>query len=158
MKVYTNESANTYWARQRRKNGRDKPWDVKIWGLGNEIDGPWQLGHKNAEDYAKFALEAAKAMRRVDDSIKLIASGSSNFGPGSDWVGWNRTVLERLGNQIDYISLHTYVGNRTNNFEQFLAFGQDVDDRIEVVKGQIRAVRASNPQARPIQIAFDVRA
>jgi alpha-N-arabinofuranosidase len=152
---YTNESANTYWAQQRRKNGRDQPWNVKIWGLGNEIDGPWQLGHKNAEDYAKFALEAAKAMRRVDDTIKLIASGSSNFGPGSDWVGWNRTVLERLRNEIDYISLHTYVGNRTNSFEQFLAFGQDVDDRIEVVKGQIRAVRVGNPQARPIHIAFD---
>lgn len=53
-------------ADQRRKNGRDKPYGVKIWGLGNEIDGPWQLGHKNAEDYSKFALEAAKAMRRVD--------------------------------------------------------------------------------------------
>ena len=146
---YTNESANTYWAQQRRKNGRDKPWDVKIWGLGNEIDGPWQLGHKNAEDYAKFALEAAKAMRRADDSIKLIASGSSNFGPGADWVGWNRTVLERLKNEIDYISLHTYVGNRTNNFEQFLAFARDLDDRIEVVKGQIRAVRVGNPTRAP---------
>ena len=152
---YTNESADTYWARQRRKNGRDKPWDVKIWGLGNEIDGPWQLGHKNADDYAKFALEAAKAMRRADESIKLIASGSSHFGTGADWVGWNRTVLERLKNEIDYISLHTYVGNRTNNFEQFLAFGRDLDDRIEVVKGQIRAVRVGNPEARPIHIAFD---
>ena len=152
---YTNESANTYWAQQRRKNGRDKPWNVKIWGLGNEIDGPWQLGHKNAEDYAKFALEAAKAMRRADDSIKLIASGSSNFGPGADWVGWNRTVLERLKNEIDYISLHTYVGNRTNNFEEFLAFGRDLDDRIEVVKGQIQAARVGNPSARPIHIAFD---
>jgi alpha-L-arabinofuranosidase len=152
---YTNESANTYWAQQRRKNGRDKPWDVKIWGLGNEIDGPWQLGHKNAEDYAKFALEAAKAMRRADGSIRLIASGSSNFGPGSDWVGWNRTVLERLKNEIDYISLHTYVGNRTNNFEEFLAFGRDLEDRIEVVKGQIRAVRVGNDAARPIAIAFD---
>ncbi len=152
---YTNETANTYWAQQRRKNGRDKPWNVKIWGLGNEIDGPWQLGHKNAEDYAKFALEAAKAMRRSDESIKLIASGSSNFGQGSDWVGWNRTVLERLRNEIDYISLHTYVGNRTNDFEQFMAFGRDVDDRIEVVKGQIRAVRVGNAAARPIHIAFD---
>jgi alpha-N-arabinofuranosidase len=152
---YTNESANTYWAQQRRKNGRDKPWNVKIWGLGNEIDGPWQLGHKNAEDYAKFALEAAKAMRRSDESIKLIASGSSNFGPGSDWVGWNRTVLERLKNEIDYISLHTYVGNRTNNFEEFMGFARDLDDRIEVVKGQIRAVRVGNPAARPIHIAFD---
>ena len=152
---YTNESANTYWAQQRRKNGRDQPWGVKVWGLGNEIDGPWQLGHKNAEDYAKFALEAAKAMRRADGSILLIASGSSNFGPGADWVGWNRTVLERLKNEIDYISLHTYVGNRTNNFEEFLAFGRDLDDRIQVVKGQIRAVRVGNPSARPIMIAFD---
>lgn len=152
---YTNEAGNTYWAQQRRKNGRDKPWGVKVWGLGNEIDGPWQLGHKNAQDYATFALEAAKAMRRADGSIKLIASGSSDFRPGADWVGWNRTVLERLKNEIDYISLHTYIGNRTNNFEQFLAVSRDLDDRIEVVKGQIQAVRVGNPEARPIHIAFD---
>ena len=82
---YTNESRHTYWADQRRKNGRDEPYHVKYWGLGNEIDGPWQLGHKNAEDYAKFALEAAKAMRLVDGSIKLVASGSSNYG--ADWIG-----------------------------------------------------------------------
>src|ERR1035441_7346782 len=93
---YCNEPGNTYLAQLRRKNGHDKPWGVKYWGVGNEIDGPWQLGHKNAEDYAKFALEAAKAMRRADESIQLIASGSSNFGPDSDWVGWNRTVLDRL--------------------------------------------------------------
>jgi alpha-N-arabinofuranosidase len=152
---YTNEAGNTHWAQQRRKNGRDKPWAVKYWGLGNEIDGPWQLGHKNAEDYAKFALEAAKAMRRADQSIKLIASGSSNFGQGADWVGWNRTVLERLKNEIDYISLHTYIGNQANNFEQFLAVSRDIDDRIEVVKGLIQAVQVGNPAARPIYIAFD---
>jgi alpha-N-arabinofuranosidase len=152
---YTNEAANTYWAQQRRRNGRDKPWAVKYWGLGNEIDGPWQLGHKNADDYAKFALEAAKAMRRADGSIRLIASGSSDFRPGADWVGWNRTVLERLKNEIDYISLHTYIGNRANNFEQFLAASRDLDDRIEVVKGQIQAARVGNPEARPIHIAFD---
>jgi len=152
---YTNEAGETYWSQLRRKNGRDKPWNVKIWGLGNEIDGPWQLGHKNAEDYAKFALEAAKAMRRVDGSIELIASGSSNFGPGADWVGWNRTVLERLRTEIDYISLHTYIANRDANFEKFLAVSRDLDDRIEVVKGQIQAVRVGNPKARPINIAFD---
>jgi alpha-N-arabinofuranosidase len=152
---YTNESANTYWAQQRRKNGREKPWAVKYWGLGNEIDGPWQLGHKNANDYATFALEAAKAMRRADESIKLIASGSSNFGANADWVGWNRTVLERLKNEIDYISLHTYIGNRTNNFEQFMAVSRDIDERIEVVRGQIRAVQVGMPNPRPIAIAFD---
>jgi len=152
---YTNESRRTYWAEQRRKNGRDKPYNVKYWGLGNEIDGPWQLGHKNAEDYAKFALEAAKAMRRVDESIRLIASGSSNFGPGADWIAWNRTVLERLRGEIDYISLHTYIGNRENNLENFLAASADLDQRIEITEGLIRAALAGRRSARPIHIAFD---
>lgn len=152
---YCNEPADTAWARLRRKNGRDKPWGVKYWGLGNEIDGPWQLGHKNAEDYATFALEAAKAMHRADESIRLIASGSSNFRPGYDWIGWNRTVLDRLKNEIDYLSLHTYIGNRENDFERFLANSRDIDDHIEIVEGQIKAARTGTPGARPIHIAFD---
>src|SRR6266511_901845 len=84
---YTNEAASTYWAQLRRKNGRDKPWAVKYWGLGNEIDGPWQLGHKNAEDYAKFALEAAKAMRRGSATPRPVrstsrsTSGTSGIAP-----------------------------------------------------------------------------
>ncbi|MCC6389094.1 MAG: alpha-N-arabinofuranosidase [Bryobacterales bacterium] len=150
---YVNESRHTYWADQRRGNGRDKPYGVKYWGLGNEIDGPWQLGHKNAEDYTKFALEAAKAMRRADESIALIASGSSDFR--GDWVTWNRVVLERLKSEIDFISLHTYIGNRENNFEKFLAASADLDERIEVVEGLIRAVQAGAANPRPIHIAFD---
>lgn len=152
---YTNEKRDTYWARERRKNGREAPWSVKYWGLGNELDGPWQLGHKNADDYSKFALEAAKAMRRVDASIKLIASGSSNFGRGADWVGWNRTVLDYLKNDIDFISLHTYIGNQANDMERFLSSGEDVDQRIEVVEGLIRAAQASQQNPRPIKIAYD---
>ncbi len=152
---YTNEPRHTYWADQRRKNGREAPWNVKIWGLGNEIDGPWQLGHKNAEDYSKFALEAAKAMRRADSSIQLIASGSSNFGPNADWIAWNRTVLEHLRDEIDYISLHTYIGNRENDFERFLSAGQDLDHRIEVVAGLIKAAQSGRPRQHPIYIAYD---
>ena len=152
---YTNGTLDTYWANQRRKNGREKPYNVKYWGLGNEIDGPWQLGHKNADDYSKFALEAAKAMRRVDPSIKLIASGSSHFGPTADWIAWNRTVLDRLRNDIDYISLHTYIGNRENDFERFLAASQDIDHRIEVTKGLIQAAQSGRPNQRPIYIAYD---
>ncbi len=123
--------------------------------MGNELDGPWQLGHKNAEDYSKFALEAAKAMRRTDSSIKLIASGSSNFGRGADWIGWNRTVLDYLKTEIDYISLHTYIGNRDNNFEKFLAVSRDIDDRIEILEGQIKAAQSGVPNPRPIYIAYD---
>ncbi len=150
---YCNEKRDTYWARQRRKNGHEQPWDVKYWGLGNEIDGPWQLGHKNAEDYAKFALEAAKAMHRQDDSIKLVASGSSNFG--ADWIGWNRTVLETLKPEISYLSLHTYIGNEANDLERFLAVSRDLDDRINVVDGQIRAAQLTLKNPHPIYIAFD---
>lgn len=152
---YTNETRDTYWAQQRRKNGREKPWAVKYWGLGNELDGPWQLGSKSAIDYATFALEAAKAMRRADDSIKLIASGSSHFNRGNDWIGWNRTVLEKLKTEIDYISLHTYIGNPQNDFERFLAISRDLDERIEIVEGQIKAAQNGLPNPRPIYIAFD---
>ncbi len=152
---YCNESANTHFAQLRRANGRDKPWNVKFWGLGNEIDGPWQLGHKNAEDYSKFALEAAKAMRRADESVKLIASGSSNFRPGYDWIGWNRIVLDTLKNDTDYISLHTYIGNPENSLERFLAAGADVDRRIQIVEGQIKAAEAMQTTQHPIYIAFD---
>lgn len=152
---YCNEPGNTEYARLRRANGHDKPWNVRIWGLGNEIDGPWQLGHRNAEDYAKFALEAAKAMRRADESIGLIASGSSNFRPGYDWIGWNRTVLESLKNDIDYISLHTYIGNPQDKFEEFLSAGSDIDRRIEIVEGLIKAAEETQTTPRPIHIAFD---
>src|SRR5262245_13660191 len=151
---YTNESANTYWAQQRRKNGRDKPWGVKYWGLGNEIDGPWQLGHKNAEDYSKFALEAAKAMRGADSSIKLIGSGSSNYG--ADWVLWNRTVLNTLRDQIDYIAIHTYIGNPQNELERFLGAWQLTIERyIDTTAALIREAQGGRPNARPIYIAYD---
>jgi len=151
---YTNEARHTYWADQRRKNGRDAPWGVKYWGLGNEIDGPWQLGHKNAEDYAKFALEAAKAMRSADHSIKLVASGSSNFG--ADWVLWNRTVLTALRDHADYISLHTYIGDQQNDLERFLGQSQlNVERYIDTTAALIREVQGGRPNARPIYIAYD---
>jgi len=152
---YTNSGKHTYWADLRRKNGRDQPYNVKYWALGNEIDGPWQLGHKNAEDYAKVALEAAKAMRGIDPSIKLVASGSSNFGPTADWVGWNRTVLQTLRNQVDYIALHTYINNRANDLEQYLGVSQQTVERyIDTTSALIREVQ-TGPSPRPIAIAYD---
>ena len=152
---YCNESRHTYWADQRRRNGREQPWNVKYWALGNEIDGPWQLGHKNAEDYSKFALEAAKAMRSVDPNIKLIASGSSNYGSNADWIHWNSTVLNTLRNQIDYIALHTYINNRDNDLEKFLAWSQTIDNYIDVTAGLIKQAQSGQPNPRPIFIAYD---
>ena len=59
-------------------------------------------------------------MRAVDPDLKLVASGSSNYGAGADWIGWNRTVLQTLRNTIDYIAIHTYISNRDNDFERYL--------------------------------------
>lgn len=150
---YCNESRHTYWADQRRKNGREEPYKVVYWALGNEIDGPWQLGHKNAEEYAKVALEAAKAMRAVDRDIKLIASGSSNYG--ADWIGWNRTALMTLRNVIDYIAIHTYISNRENDIERFLGWSQTIDNYIDVTAGLIRQAQSGQQNPRPIYIAYD---
>ncbi len=126
---------------------------MKYWGLGNEMDGPWQLGHKPAGEYARFALETAKVMRAVDPSISLIASGSSNYG--ADWVGWNRTVLQTLRNQIDFIAIHTYIGNRDDDFEKYMAWSQTIDRYIDTTASLIREVRAGRANARPIAIAYD---
>ncbi len=140
---------------RRKKNGRAKPFKVHYWGLGNEMDGPWQMGHRSAEDYGKFALEAAKLMKWTDPSIRLVAAGSSDFGPGADWIAWNRIVLEHLADHVDLLALHTYVGNRENDFYNFLASSAEVNDRIRIAEGIIRAIRGRRPNRRPLAIAFD---
>jgi alpha-N-arabinofuranosidase len=96
----------------RAKNGHELPYNIKIWDLGNEVDGaPWELGHKSAEDYVKIAREAAKAMKSVDDTIQFVASGSSYYESPGGWVEWNRKVLAALGDLITYISVHRYWEN-----------------------------------------------
>jgi alpha-N-arabinofuranosidase len=128
---------------------------VKYWGLGNEMDGPWQMGHRTAEDYGKFALEAAKLMKWTDPNIKLIAAGSSNYGTDIDWTGWNRTVLEFLKDHADYLALHRYVGNPQNDFGDFLASSMDVAQRIKITEGVIDAAVSRQTTRRPIYIAWD---
>jgi alpha-N-arabinofuranosidase len=150
---YVNGKQQTAWANERRKNGHEASYNAKYWALGNEIDGPWQMGHKTADEYAAFALEAGKAMRAEDPSIRLIASGSSNYG--ADWIGWNRTVLQTLRNTIDYVAIHTYINNRANDLEQYLGASQlNVDRYIDVTASLIKEVQqGANP--RPIYIAYD---
>lgn len=152
---YCNSSEDTAMTRLRKQNGRQQPWKVTYWGLGNEMDGPWQMGHRSAEDYGKFALEAAKLMKWTDPSIKLIAAGSSNFGAGSDWTGWNRTVLDYLKRHADYLSLHLYVKNLDSNFAEFMASSLELDERTKTAEGTIRNVLSGEPGNRKIYIAWD---
>jgi alpha-N-arabinofuranosidase len=139
---YVNGDQDTAITRQRRQNGRDKPWKVKYWGLGNEMDGYWQMGHRSASDYAAFALETAKLAKLTDPNVKLIAAGASNFRAGSDWIGWNRTVLEQVRDYADYISLHLYVGNTANDYADFVASPLEMDEKIEILEGLIAAAMA----------------
>ena len=152
---YCNLADGTAMTELRKKNGRAKPWNVKYWSLGNEMDGPWQMGHRSAEDYGKFALEAAKLMKWTDPDIQLVAAGSSNFNPGADWTGWNKTVLEYLRHHADYLSLHTYVGNRGNDYYEFLASSLELTERTRIAEGIIRAALTSETPARKIYIAWD---
>jgi alpha-N-arabinofuranosidase len=104
---YCNGAGNTYYANLRRKHGFEEPYNVKYWGLGNEMYGPWQVGAKNAEDYSKIAIEAAKLMKRVDPRIKLVSCGADGL---SDW---DRIVLEALAPWVDYHSIHIYTGDKS---------------------------------------------
>jgi alpha-N-arabinofuranosidase len=111
------------------------------------------MGHKNAEDYSKFALETAKIMKWSDDSIKLIASGTSNYT--QDWPDWNRTVLNYLHDYVDYISLHHYSSNRDKDHNKFMAVTTRVENSIKITEGIINEVRNRYKMQKPIYIAFD---
>jgi alpha-N-arabinofuranosidase len=150
---YCNIEKGTYFSDLRIKNGYPKPHNVKYWGLGNEMDGPWQMGHKNAEDYGKFALETAKLMKWIDKDIKLVAAGSSNYD--GDWIKWNRTVLEYLKDHVDYISLHNYAGNRNNDYYEYMASTLFAEKTIKITEGIIRAELSKTERKDPIYIAFD---
>jgi Alpha-L-arabinofuranosidase len=164
---YCNAPVGTHYADLRAKHGRVEPYNVKYWALGNEPDGPWQLGYKNKEDYTKFAIEAAKMMRAVDENILLVAAGSSNYplvtkryDPKDGWTDWNDYVLDQMAGYIDYISLHRYVFQVLRAIEQptfadEMSVGMEIDLIIEVVRGQIQKAMIKSETDRPIFISFD---
>lgn len=164
---YCNAPAGTHYADLRVKHGRAEPYNVKYWALGNEPDGPWQLGHKNKEDYTKFAIEAAKMMRGADEDILLVAAGSSNYplvtrryDPKDGWTDWNDYVLDQMAGYIDYISLHRYVFQvlraiEKPGFADEMSLGLEIDRIIEVTRGQIRKAMIKSETDRPIYISFD---
>jgi alpha-N-arabinofuranosidase len=154
---YCNVAEGPYYAELRKKYGSFEPYNVKYWSLGNEMDGDWQMGQLNAEDYCKKAREAAKLMKLTSPDIKLIAAGSSNYNPGADPNEWNSTIIHELRNVIDYISLHMYVGNPNNNYYNYLATPNVLEERTQIVKGMILREMsiAERESPDPIYIAWD---
>ena len=153
---YCNYKKGTYYSDLRARNGHPEPYNIKIWDLGNEVDGaPWELGHKSAEDYVKTAKEAAKAMKSVDNTIKLVASGSSYYENTGQWVEWNRKILTGLGDKIDYISIHRYWENSPDYYNYLGQSAMDFEEKIRVTAAEIDAVKTMSALKNPIYISVD---
>ena len=138
---YCNAPAGTRYSDLRAANGSVEPHAVKLWCLGNEMDGPWQLGHVPADQYAIRAQQAAKMMKDVDKSIELVACGSCTIGLPT-YMEWDRQVLEYIGDLADYVSLHRYVGNREDDTPDYLAITNAIDRQIEEMDAVCRFVQA----------------
>jgi alpha-N-arabinofuranosidase len=150
---YCNGTRDTALVRLRREHGYPGPRNVKYWGIGNEVDGHWQIGYKTPEEYARTFTEFGKVMKWVDPGIKLIASAIS------DWKGAlverTRLLLEQAGDLVDYLSLHWYIGNAANDFEAYMAVSELLEERLSAYEGLVRAVAFERQIKRPIYIAVD---
>lgn len=150
---YANLKNGTALSSRRADNGRRHPFDVRMWCLGNEMDGPWQLGHRSADDYGKLASQTAKAMRAFDPSLELVVCGSSSrhmptFGE------WERVVLTHTYDDVDYISCHAYY-EENGDLGSFLASAVDMDAFIASVIATIDHVKAVKGSKHVVNISFD---
>jgi alpha-N-arabinofuranosidase len=151
---YSNIRSGTALSDRRVENGRTDGFGVKMWCLGNEMDGPWQLGHRSADDYGKIASQAAKAMRQLDPSLELVVCGSSSahmptFGE------WERVVLGHTYDDVDYISCHAYYEEKDGDLGSFLASAVDMDRFIESVVATADHVKAVRGSEKTINISSD---
>ena len=151
---YCNAPAGTRYADLRVAHGSPEPFACKLWCLGNEMDGPWQLGHVPAEEYGRRAQQAAKLMKDLDPEIELVVSGSSSpLLP--TYLEWDRVALERVAGLGDYISTHRYVGNPNDDTLDFLAIGNQIDRQIEEVDAVCRYVAGKRKKSRRAYVSFD---
>ena len=151
---YANHKGGSYWSDLRIKNGAKNPFGIKLWCLGNEMDGPWQMGMKTAYEYGRTANEAAKMMKWVDPSIEVVACGSSGHEMPT-FGSWEYQVLDECYNNVDYVSLHRYYGNPTGDTPGFLARSMDLDDFIKEVVAICDAVGGKKHAKKKLNLSFD---
>lgn len=157
---YCNGTEDTSLVRLRQSHGYDAPHNIKYWGIGNEVDGPWQIGFKTAEEYARTYLEYAKVMKWTDPSIKLVASAVSLWE--SNWVERAQLLLEQAPDHIDYMALHWYVGNSgdergfaDNDFAAYMGMSERFEERLSAYEGLIHALRVDNAIKKDIPMTID---
>ena len=151
---YCNGTADTHYANMRRKNGFEEPFGIKVWCLGNEMDADWQIGHKTAEEYGRLAAETARAMKKLDPSIKLVACGSSGRWMKS-FGEWELTVLDHAYDAIDYVSLHTYYDNFGDDTPLFLSRCEEMDAFIKETAALCDAAKVKKKSQKTVDLSFD---
>ena len=151
---YANHPGGSKFSDMRIANGRKEPFNIKLWCLGNEMDGPWQMGQKTAYEYGRIANETAKMMKWVDSSIELVACGSSHSEMPS-FGDWELTMLNECYDSIDYVSLHRYYANPTADTPGFLARSMDLDDFIHTVVSICDAVKGKKHSKKQVNLSFD---
>jgi len=151
---YCNHPEGTYYSDMRIKHGYKDPYQIKTWCLGNEMDGPWQIGNKTAHEYGRLALETGKVMKLIDPTIELVACGSSGAGMPT-FPEWEATILDHTYDVADYVSLHQYYGNPTNDTPNFLAQSMDMDHFIKTVISTCDYIKAKKRSKKDINLSFD---
>ncbi len=151
---YCNFKEGTYYSDMRIRHGYKEPHNIKTWCLGNEMDGPWQIGHKTAYEYGRLTGETGRVMRLLDPNIELVACGSSHHGMDT-FAQWEATVLDEAYDMVDYLSLHTYYGNRHDNTPNFLASNVGMDRFITDVISICDYVKAKKRSKKKINLSFD---
>ncbi len=151
---YCNGKLGTYYANKRRENGFEEPFDIKVWCLGNEMDGPWQICAKTAQEYGRTAAETAKVMKLTDDSIQLVVCGSSNYDMPT-FGDWEMTVLDHCYDYVDFLSMHQYYGNAADNTADYLCKSDDMDAFIKGTAAFCDAVKAKKHSKKTVNLSFD---
>jgi alpha-N-arabinofuranosidase len=155
---YCNLASGTTWSELRRSHGYEQPHGVRYWCLGNEMDGPWQIGQLEAREYGRKARDVARQMRVIDRGLQLIACGSSNSNM-PEYLVWDREVLEECYDQVDGLSLHAYYGNTRpltgGSTARYLAMNLDMDRQIHEIGAVCDYVQALRQSSKRLWLSFD---
>lgn len=151
---YISRPAGTAITDERVANGRTEPWDVRLWCLGNEMDGPWQIGHVPARDYGLKAQVTAKLVKELNPQHEVVVSGSSGIGMDT-YASWDLEALNLVGDLADFVSLHHYVGNRDGDSQSYLHVARSIDQQIEQTDAVCRTSAAMRKSKRRAFLCFD---
>lgn len=151
---YCNFPGGTQYSELRKSHGVENPYGIKMWCLGNEMDGEWQVGHKSAYEYGRLAAEVGKAMKLVDPDIELIACGSS-LSNMPTYPRWDMEVLEETYDVIDYLALHQYYGGQEKGTKAFLAQTLDMEEYIKTIRSAAQLVKKIKRSDKDMKFSVD---